>query len=438
MLILGEVYVDYTLPTERQDCKLRLGGIIHAARGLWANGIPYSAAIICPKYLVEGTTDYLEKHGCKDVILLGEINGSPNVISFGDVKEIGEQGYEDLLREAKSIQITANKEAFVDYKNILIFPGQYNLSTLLPLFDKEATFNLDIAYGVDNIEQLTPIEGQISALFLSTSSDLFLRLSRKNISPLISELQKLKPEALILKENRGGSRLFDFTNDDQHNIPAILNQTVNSVGVGDVYSAVSIGRKLENNSWLDAVWQGALSATYYSQTTFPDDFKTLVERSNRVSLEKHKALGGISLPWHIRPSYQIYLAAPDFSYVDRTHLEQAIASLEYHNFIVRRPVIENGELNEQSTDFERQKAFFDDCCLIDECALIFAIPQSKDPGTLVEIGLAIAKGKPVVTYDPYEENDNNMVIQGSSAYSKDLDDCLNQVFIELSNLEKRK
>ncbi|TOG70022.1 hypothetical protein CGI95_25315, partial [Vibrio parahaemolyticus] len=67
----------------------------------------------------------------------------------------------DLLREAKSIQITANKEAFVDYKNILIFPGQYNLSTLLPLFDKEATFNLDIAYGVDNIEQLTPIEGQI-------------------------------------------------------------------------------------------------------------------------------------------------------------------------------------------------------------------------------------------------------------------------------------
>jgi nucleoside 2-deoxyribosyltransferase len=65
---------------------------------------------------------------------------------------------------------------------------------------------------------------------------------------------------------------------------------------------------------------------------------------------------------------------------------------------------------------------------------VFAIPIERDPGTLVEIGLAIEMRKPVVTFDPRDENRNTMVVRGSASYSSDLDVCLNGTFDALSKL----
>ncbi len=65
---------------------------------------------------------------------------------------------------------------------------------------------------------------------------------------------------------------------------------------------------------------------------------------------------------------------------------------------------------------------------------MFAIPIERDPGTLVEIGLAIEMRKPVVTFDPRDENRNTMVVRGSASYSSDLDVCLNGTFDALSKL----
>ena len=73
--------------------------------------------------------------------------------------------------------------------------------------------------------------------------------------------------------------------------------------------------------------------------------------------------------------------------------------------------------------------------LLRECTAIFAVPIERDPGTLVEIGLAIEMGKPVVTFDPRNENRNTMVVTGSDAYSSDLDVCLNGLFDALTKLE---
>jgi hypothetical protein len=64
--------------------------------------------------------------------------------------------------------------------------------------------------------------------------------------------------------------------------------------------------------------------------------------------------------------------------------------------------------------------------------LVFAVPTGRDPGTLVEIGLAIEASVPVVVYDPARECANTMVIAGSSLYSENLDACLNAVFSLLS------
>ena len=440
MLILGEILVDYTLATKSTPCKLRLGGLVHAARGLWANDIEYSAAVICPTYLQQEISEYLYKHGCSEVIFIGKVEGSPNIISFSDPREIGHQGYEELLRDKKQVHLYQNiKEKLTTFKEVVVFPGKFELGKIKSFFAKDTMFSIDIAYDLESIDCLGLFKGQLRALFLSTSSELFLRSGKESLSPLIKEITALSAEAFIFKENRGGSRLFDFTIDREICIPAFLAKTENSVGVGDVYSAVTVFKKtLQKISWEDAAWFGVLSATEYSKTTFPDDFKLNVTRSNAVSLKDHKSLAGVTLPWHDRPNYNIYLAAPDFSYVDRQILDQVIASLEYHNFNLRRPIKENGELNEQSSDHNRKLVYLNDCQLIDECDLIFAVPIFKDPGTLVEIGMAIAKSKPVITYDPLCENDNNMVIQGSDHYSRDMDECLNKLFSILSTLREEK
>lgn len=147
-----------------------------------------------------------------------------------------------------------------------------------------------------------------------------------------------------------------------------------------------------------------------------------------------RGLGGTFLPWHARTDFQIYFAAPDFSYVDRTHLEEALRTLAYHNFRLRRPVQENGELSPQSSMHEMRAAYLGDLGLLEECDLVFALPLERDPGTLVEIGLALALKMPVITYDPLKENTNTMVMAGSTVYSAKLDSCLNGLFDVVSRL----
>jgi nucleoside 2-deoxyribosyltransferase len=80
------------------------------------------------------------------------------------------------------------------------------------------------------------------------------------------------------------------------------------------------------------------------------------------------------------------------------------------------------------------RTFHMDYQLLVTCDAVFAVPLGRDPGTLVEIGMAIALGKPVVTFDPRKENNNTMVVIGSVVYSAALDECLNGAFNALAKL----
>jgi nucleoside 2-deoxyribosyltransferase len=154
----------------------------------------------------------------------------------------------------------------------------------------------------------------------------------------------------------------------------------------------------------------------------------------KLSLDDMQQLGGTFLPWEARQEYQIYFAAPDFSYGDRVAIDRAIASLAYHNFLVRRPVFENGELPPGSGAAALERTYHADYDLLQKCALLFAVPTARDPGTLVEVGIAIEAGIPVVVYDPDQDNANTMVMAGAKHYSAELDSCLNAVFRILSEV----
>ena len=435
VLIVGELIVDYTVAQQGTSCKLRLGGACHAARGLWAAGLDYSIAAFCPGYLVDEAKHYLSAIGCKEFIWLGDIVGAPNVILIGDVTEVSHQGYEDLMRDTKVVKLFEPIPPLHAYQRVVIFPGRFDINALLKAFSKEAKFSFDIAYDLEDLTSLELFRGRLEAVIISTSSALFMKLGKDDVDGLLDAVKTLSPEVFLLKENRGGSRLFELCNGNIEEIPATLGSTVNSVGVGDVYSSVMVG--LSQKGWIEAAWRGCQAATVYSQSTFPDDIKRDIQRGFRLSLNILQALGGTSLPWHSRQSYSIYLAGPDFSYVNKKEFDRAADSLTYHNFRVRRPVQENGELERPASNHDMQRTYHMDFKLLEECDAVFAVPLDRDPGTLVEIGMAIQMGKPVITYDPRRENENTMVVVGSYMYSTELDVCINGTFKAIAELKAR-
>ncbi|MCU7936045.1 MAG: nucleoside 2-deoxyribosyltransferase [Candidatus Thiodiazotropha sp. (ex Dulcina madagascariensis)] len=432
LLIVGEIIVDFTLPQPGVACKLRLGGIAHAARGLWAVDCTYAVAAVCPKYLVTQAKNYLTAHGCLEFIWLGEIYGSPNVIAIGDPTELSDQGYEDLLRDEKSSRIFHVEENLQQYTEALVFPGCFDLAEVKNQFSDSTKFSFDIAYGISDLSQLEYFSKDVRAVIISTSSDLFQNKGSENLDDLLSCLQSLSPEVFLLKENRGGSRIFEWATSKLEEIPATLGVTVNSVGVGDVYSAVLVA--LRGIGWPEASWRGSRTANYYAQTTYPDNFRRDVQRDLKLSVESLRSLGGTFLPWHERQNFPIYLAGPDFSYVEKREFDVAADSLTYHNFLLRRPILENGQIDRNSGSAIINETYELDISIIRECAVVFAVPLGRDPGTLVEIGIAIEMGKPIITYDPRKENNNTMVIGGSEVYSDNLDSCLNGLFEILSKL----
>jgi nucleoside 2-deoxyribosyltransferase len=434
-LLIGEVFVDFTVTPRGSENKLRLGGIAHAARGFWATGQPFRAAAVLPAYLEKQTRDYFATLGCVELIVLGIVTGAPNVTVLFDATEVADQGYETLLRDEKIVLLNEVSSAFAQTEEVLFFPGSFSMAEVCAMLPKKARLHIDAAYDVKTPDVLASLGRDIETLLISTSSPLFAEMPRQSLEGVAAAFANSRPKYIVLKQNRGGTELLDCSVSPPQltALPAQLGTTINSVGVGDVFAAAFLSALPEGPA--SAGWRATYAAAAYSQTTYPDLFKTYVERDKQLSLEDMSDLWGAFLPWNARPSLQIYFAAPDFTNGNRTAIDEALEALTYHNFKPRRPVVEHGELPPNSSAAMLQNTYARDRDLLKQCALVFAVPTQRDPGTLVEVGLAIEAGIPVVTYDPRSECNNTMVMAGSSFYSASLDSCLNGVFQILSQSE---
>ena len=435
-LLVGEVFVDFTITPAGTENKLRLGGVAHAARGFWASDQAFRAAVIIPSYLEKLTRDYFAKLGCVELVVLGVVTGAPNITLIFDATEVADQEYDTPLRDEKVVLLSDVSTALEHAEDVLIFPGAFSLADVCTMLPATARLHVDVSYDVETPNTLAEVNGSIETILLSTSSPLFAKTKDQTLNGVAAAFAGCKSKYVILKQNRGGTELLDGSNGAHHieALPAQLGTTVNSVGVGDVFAAAFLTALPEGAAV--AGWRATYAAAAYSQTTYPDIFKKYVERDQRLSLAEMKSLWGTFLPWSTRPTVQIYFAAPDFANADRTAIDQALNALAYHNFAPRRPVVENGELPLNSDAATLRTIYGKDYDLLKKCTLVFAVPTDRDPGTLVEIGLAIEAGIPVVTYDPSTKNNNTMVIAGSSFYSSDLDACLNATFQLLSQRQK--
>jgi nucleoside 2-deoxyribosyltransferase len=434
-LLVGEVFVDFTITAPGKENKLRLGGVAHAARSFWALNRPFSASVVLPCYLEHIAERYFRALGCVDFHILGRVRGAPNVTVVFDATEVADQKYETLLREEKSVELAIIDLSQTAHSDILMFPGSYDIARVCKMFPRGAAIHLDVAYDLDDPGLLAELPQTVETIMISTSSPLFKSVAGDGPQSLLTAFEACRQATLILKENRGGARMFVADRTKTVELPAQLGSTVNSVGVGDVFAAAYVAYSKHGS--VEAGWRATYAAAAYSQTTDPDLFKIYVQRDMKLSVEDMQQLSGVSLAWEKRREYPIYLAAPDFSYAERLAIDKAIASLTYHNFIVRRPVVENGEVPVDSAPSLLERTYLADRELLKQCSLVFAVPTGRDPGTLVEIGMAIETGIPVVVYDPVRENANTMVIAGAQHYSADLDSCLNAVFTILAGARKQ-
>lgn len=426
--LVGDILTDVTLATANTPLKMRLGGIVHAVRALWAMDVGYAVAYFAPSYMDSHIEMFLKELNCKAIIKLGDVTNCPYTMLIQEAKEVGNQGYEFLYHDGINItyDIKALKE-LSDFDELMFISGNYDMNKVLRFVDTDSKVHCDVANNVNDVDEL-PKGRLFETLFISTSSNIF----KRQYTDFDSFCDMLGPYAkrIVLKENRGGSRIYDGILGEAYQIPSQTSPVTHSVGVGDVYDVVSISAPCDG--YQDQLVLASWVAMEYALTTFPDNFKNSVKSLLKTPIEDLKAQKGCILPWDVRHKCHVYIAAPDFSFVDTTHIDILCDSLDYHHFVAHRPIIENGQMSERANKKERLGLFCADMSLLEECNMLIAVLLYNDPGTLIEIGLAAQRGIPTLVFDPNKIADNCMLTELPTLVSSDLDEIIAKVFTEYS------
>jgi hypothetical protein len=207
LLLVGEVYVDFTLPKAEADNKLRLGGIVHAARGVWAIDANYAVAAVCPGYLVDQARAYLESLGCSEFIWLAEVKGAPNVMAIGDPTELADQAYQDILSDEKSVGFLGDTAGLKAFKSCLIFPGKYDLAVLKSLLAEDVQASLDIAYDLPDLEPAYSVQRKPSRHHLHVLSDVLGESIGGRIWPAGPAARSIAASHSVKRESRRQPRV---------------------------------------------------------------------------------------------------------------------------------------------------------------------------------------------------------------------------------------
>ncbi|HMJ70358.1 MAG TPA: nucleoside 2-deoxyribosyltransferase [Cyclobacteriaceae bacterium] len=424
LLLLGDVVLDVSLKTDITPIKVRLGGIFHAVRGAWSLNGNFDLAYFAPEYLEQSIVKFNKNLSGNELIKLGNITGGPYLFLIQEVKEVGDQGYEFILKDEIEINYTGNKPVNA-YEDALLISGNYTLENIVKALNAKA-IHIDVANNVSDLSYFKSLNRKLATVFISTSSTLFKKYFKGDFIEF-ANLFKLYTQRLVLKENRGGTRAIDFTDGKIVSITSQTKPIVHSVGVGDVFDTCYVLLS-KNHSFFEALTLASWIAMEYASTTFPDNFKRNVEAVLSIPIEEISRTQGVSLHWESRPSINIYLAAPDFTHVDTRHIEIVEEALKYHNFSPRRPVKEFGQLQPNDDRSRRQELFGKDMSLLNSCKIVVAVLLYNDPGTLIEIGLATGMGVPVIVYDPNKIASNCMLTELPRLVTTDLDEVISEVF----------
>ena len=427
-LIIGEVFTDTHLSIiEPKNTIFRLGGIFHSVRAFSALDEDYAIAYYAPSYLEEDVNYFTLKLKGLGCYKLGEIDKCPNVMIVSESKEIGDQGYCNVLSEQAIYTETGDILNIIDIvkpTDILINPGRYDTRRILNrLQNLDIKIHIDMHYDSNSL--LNGYLGEIETIILSTSSELFKNICNGTQGGVLEFFKNYNINNIIIKENRGGSYCYNTKSGSTTEAYSYPTKTMHSVGVGDVYNSVFISNKFDNvkNNMILA----SIIASKYASTMDYEVFKTKV-LDVLENYNKYSQLKGIRLSWEDRKNISIYMAAPDFPYVNTDKLIKLGECLKYHNFNLKFPIKENGLSSENTTATQKAQIFSKDMELLQTCDLLIATLLYNDPGTLVEIGAFGQMKKPTILFDPYKCCNNLFAEQFSTRYCQTIEEVVEKTF----------
>jgi len=428
VLLVGELIVDVTLQSQQSPTKVRLGGVFHALRGAWAAGIDASLAFFGPAYLDQEVATSASRHGDISATKIGNISGTPNVMLIAEPTEAGNQGYEHLLAEqaSYSFEPTVFAKILDGVTDVLVICGNYDLTPVLRVLSGcSARIHIDVASGPFELRTLRALRRPLATLFISTSSRCFASMADNIEATLKQFIARGTTNSVVLKENRGGSRYIDAK--QKCEVGAQRRDIVHSVGVGDVFDLVFVSIRQSKAPRIALAFASWIAAEY-AATTFPDDFRREVQRVLNAPAKTIADLAGVRLAWEDRSGHSIYIAAPDFDYVNRQAIDDLVDCLKYHNFTPRLPVREHGQANDTMSPAIKRQLYDKDVALLESCSVLIAVNILSDPGTYIEIGMAEARGIPVLVYDPYRRASNVMLVSAPIVVSDSLDVIITATF----------
>ncbi len=209
-------------------------------------------------------------------------------------------------------------------------------------------------------------------------------------------------DVVVIKLGTQGAVLFE-KNGAHRDVPAYRSDRVFKIGSGDVFSAIfaHCWAELDMDPMAAATRASVAVAQYVESRSLP--FVELPEQGDRPMCPKRET----------QPV--IYLAGPFFDIAQRWLVEEAMALLEGLGAEVFSPIHHVGHAeNVQNVAFEDLKGLRD-------ADVVLALADSKDPGTLFEVGYArsLENPKPVVILaERFHKHDYTM-FEGTDCFVTD-------------------
>lgn len=393
ILVIGEAFIDYGV----RERSFRLGGVFHAARALRAIGIPYTLVVAAPEYLHSDVYKYADILGAQNCWIAGRTVGAPALLLIYDEYETGASSNEELLRAARknvwNEEVACASIDMFQPTDILLFPGNYPAERIVSAASaRGARIHIDAQYDCDLASIARAAGGFVDTVVVSVP----LQRSRGKSLDLLWEEIAVHARALLVKENRGGSRIY-FGNGMQAEAPAFPTPHAHGVGVGDCFDCIWLAAHADESPELRLARASYYAGLYAHTRDFEQFYADAADALNAD--EAIVGLAGLRLPWEERAQKRIYVAAPDFPNVATDALDELADALTHHGFHPLRPIQEHGLYTEDLGQSGARELFQCDVDAILNSALLIAVPLTNDPGTFAELGFAHAKGIPTILWD---------------------------------------
>lgn len=324
------------------------------------------------------------KEHFNDLVYKSKLYGFTNSVSESDLKTV-EFSYFTPLTKPNIYNLPDKKEHLkVNADNILYYGMIEN--------DCEVVGNY-VVYDPQNHIAFSETKSKAQHLAIILNKNEAQMISKRYDDGLIDIGKQLKKsenaEVVVIKNGAKGAIVF--YNDSYEIIPVFETHKVWSIGSGDVFSAVFAWKWIvEKLNPIEAAMFASKSVADFCET----QQLPLVDSNNRHN------------PIVSRDINRVYIASPFFTVSDKLFVNEIRNLLIEFGNEVFSPMHDLGLLDDKASKTQMDEARNRDLLEIEKCDTILAVLSGNDPGTIFEIGYAIAKGKRlIILAENYKEAD---------------------------------